>query len=293
MKAKKQEGLKFLVVARSIIRRSDNKILILKRSSKHIYYPERWELPGGRLAGHEDPHSNLTQIIHRETGLITESRSKKFYSYSRLVTEPGKYQGYIYLEIVSEAELIGGKESITKSEHTEYLWVDPGGALNYDLTFESKKSIASYIADNSGVENTNGNSVTLVARALIQDKKGRYLFLKRSSSEEFSNTWELPGGKFESLEILSELIKREVFEETGLAVRIIDEAFYLNSVVSNRGEHKGKTYINIIGKAEIVAGKIELTSEHNDHAWFTKDQIFKIDLAPYLRLPLTEVFLKI
>lgn len=292
MKVKKRENLRFLVVARSLIKKSDGKILILKRGANHIYYPHKWELPGGRLAGHEDPHASISQIIHRETGLITETRSKKFYSYSRLVTEPGKYQGYVYLEIVSEAELIGGKEKVDKAEHLEYVWTEPGSALNYDLTFESKKAIASYLADKAGIENSNNASVVLVARALIEDKKGRYLFLRRSSSEEFSGKWEIPGGKFDSLEILGELIKREVFEETGLAVRVINEAVYLSSVVSNKGENKGKTYINIIGKAEIVAGKIELTDEHDDSKWVTKEEIFKLDLAPYLRLPLTEIFLK-
>jgi len=292
MKVKKKENLKFLVVARSIIKRSDGKILILKRGPKHIYYPQKWELPGGRLAGHEDPHASISQIIHRETGLIAEARSKKFYTYSRLVTEPGKYQGYVYLEIVSEAELIGGKEKIDKAEHLEYVWAEPGSALNYELTFESKKAIASYLADKTGVEDLNNTSVVLVARALIEDKKGRYLFLKRSSNEQFSGTWEIPGGKFDSLEILSELIKREVFEETGLAVRVVNEALYLSSIVSSKGENKGKTYINIIGKAEIVAGKIELTDEHNDYKWIAKKDIFKLNLAPYLRLPLTEIFLK-
>ncbi|MBX4205732.1 NUDIX hydrolase [Candidatus Microgenomates bacterium] len=287
---KKQNNPKFLVVARGIIKRNDGKILLLKRNNKHMYYPNKWELPGGRLAGDTDPHISLGGIIHKECGLITDVRSKKFYSYSRLVSEPSKYQGYVYVEITSEADLIGGTEKVDKTEHSQFVWIDSTAALSYDLTFESKKAIASYVADHSGLQTENG--VVLVARALIKDKKGRFLFLKRSSTESYSQMWELPGGKFDSLEILPELIKREVFEETGLAVRITNEALYLSSQISTKGDHKGSTFINIIGEAEIAAGKVELTTEHNDFGWFTKEQIFKLNLAPYLRIPLTEIFLK-
>ena len=78
----------------------------------------------------------------------------------------------------------------------------------------------------------NEIEVTTLVRGIIQNNKGKILFLKRlSDAKSFPNTWNLPGGKLEifeepndeiivprGYETPSEAFEREIYEETGLIV---------------------------------------------------------------------------
>jgi ADP-ribose pyrophosphatase YjhB (NUDIX family) len=54
--------------------------------------------------------------------------------------------------------------------------------------------------------------------ALIQDEQGRVLLVHRTYSHE--EPWGLPGGWLEGADSLEETVRRELREETGLAVRV-------------------------------------------------------------------------
>lgn len=58
----------FLVGQKAILKRVDNKILILKRSSK-AGNEGTWSLPGGGLDKDEDPFKGIIREIIEETGL--------------------------------------------------------------------------------------------------------------------------------------------------------------------------------------------------------------------------------
>lgn len=61
----------------------------------------------------------------------------------------------------------------------------------------------------------------LAPRALIVDGAGRTLLLQRSAdSRHWPGQWDLPGGKPEQGEDWTAALQREVFEETGLRVRL-------------------------------------------------------------------------
>lgn len=283
---------RFLVVIRSIVVASDGRILLLKRSGEHNYYPYFWELPGGRVLNDAGSHFGLTQIVHRETGLVVDPRARRFFAQNRFVSEKGKYQGCLYVEIAVESELVGGEVCIDPHEHTEYIWVYPDKAFYYNLTLESKKSLAEWFAETKREKEEGLYSVILVGRALITNDAGQYLLIKRSNKVIYPNCWELPGGKFKSLELFSDLLKREVFEETALVIQLTNEIIHFSSFIEREVSPIGSTYVNIISEAKIIAGKLRLSDEHVDFGWFTSEQMFSLDLVSYLRLPLTELFLK-
>ena len=56
--------------------------------------------------------------------------------------------------------------------------------------------------------------ITPAVRAVIQDDKGRVLFVKRTDS----GNWGMPAGALELDESVTDALKREVYEETGLEV---------------------------------------------------------------------------
>jgi hypothetical protein len=61
----------------------------------------------------------------------------------------------------------------------------------------------------------------------------------------------------------------------------------------NQGKYTGFTFINLVSSAHITSGKIRLSEEHEAFGWFSKSEIFNLNLAPHIHLPLTEIFLKV
>lgn len=291
--AKKQKVPSYLVVSRAIVNGGDGKILLLQRSKNHTYYPLKWELPGTRFNANEDIIQSIERGVNQEANLIIEISSHRYYCQSRFVTN-GKYADLTYLEITAEAKYLAGEVKISP-DHQNFAWVKLTDVFGYDLTGESKRSLTQYISDEKS-ERANLESrlpVLVAARALIKNSSGRYLLLKRSKNDSFGSQWDLPGGKLSSLEVLNELLKREVFEETSLVIKIDQPALYINSSVMNQGKYTGFTFINLVSSAHITSGKIKLSEEHETFGWFSKSEMFNLTLAPHIRLPLTEIFLKV
>ena len=106
-------------VAKIVLVREDDKILILKRARKLITEKSLWEwdLPGG----HAETDENLADTIVREvweelslslgevTEIYTEEETTFFVSY--------EWEGKIMLS----------------NEHEEYLWIDPKDVDNYNV----------------------------------------------------------------------------------------------------------------------------------------------------------------
>lgn len=293
-----KEGNKILVVTRCIIKDSSNRILILKRGSKDIRNPHKWELPGGKLEKDENIEIAIEREINEEINLIVNVFPKRFYCHSSvLLQEQSKYKDFTYIVLTATASYIGGKVKISE-EHTSYEWVDQRSIFDYNLALDSKRALTSYINDmgHQDQETSEGKlPIWLIARALIKNKEEKYLLLRRSKKESYAQEWEIPGGKLKSLETLNENLKREVFEETGFIIEVEGPPVNISSSISSADEspYKGYTYINITHKAHVVAGSAKLSGEHDTYSWFTKDELFKLNLVPYLRMPLTEILLKI
>lgn len=291
---KRSGGQKYLIVFRCIISDFDGRILLVRRSGKRNYNPGKWELPGGKLEPGVDVGDSIETIVDRETGLVVDPTSRRYFYQSRSVSEPGKYQGCTYIEIVGEARYLGGDVSVG-GDIVRYEWVQLSSVLSYNLSLESKKSLARYVSEVTEAQKAEGPGripVVLAAKALIRDTRGRYLFLQRSRENSSPLKWELPGGKLNSFEVLGELLRREVFEETSLIIKIEKPAIYINSHVVSEGKYKGHTFIEIVSEASLSAGRVEISSEHEAFRWVLAKDIFNLDLVDTSKMPLTEIFLK-
>ncbi len=287
---------KILVVARCIIRDANNNILLIKRGSKNQHNPNKWELPGGKIERGEDLQDLIEREIVEETNLTVTLTSNNYYCHSQVLTkiQTQKYIGYTYLVLTAVADYVGGRVRVS-DEESKFEWVSNKSVLEYDLTLEGKKALTSYIKEvspRSKKEDTGKLPVWLVARALIKNKNGKYLLLRRSKIKAYAKEWELPGGKLKPLETLSFNLTREVFEETGLVIIVNTSPIHVSSLIQNEGDFTGYTYVNLMNEAVVKAGRITLSSEHDKFGWFSKDEIFKLNLTPYIKLPLTEVLLK-
>ncbi|HUV42893.1 MAG TPA: NUDIX domain-containing protein [Patescibacteria group bacterium] len=284
------ENNKTLTTVRALILNESNKIILLKRSPSRLYNKNKWELPGGKIIKRLTLNDAIEQKVYEEAKIVIRVTSDNYFCQSRIVTEKGKYSDFVYLEITTSADFISGTVKINQKEHSDFQWINIFQAQELDLSHESNKAISNYIF-NKYIEPKKQKKLEIVGRALIKHKN-KYLVLKRSVKSLFPGTWELPGGKLDSFELLNESLKREVFEETGLLIDIKKPALQISSRISTEITYEGITFIIVINEASIRSGKIRLSKEHDDYKWVTQREILKLNLTPSIKLPLNEIFLK-
>src|SRR4030042_4348672 len=280
---------KTLTTVRALILNESNKIILLKRNPSRLYNKNKWELPGGKMIKRSTLNDAIEQKVYEETKIIIRVTSDNYFCQSRIVTEKGKYNDFVCLEITPLADFISGTVKINQKEHSDFQWINLFQAQELDLSHESNKAISNYIF-NKYIEPKKQKKLEIVGRALIKHKN-KYLVLERSAKSLFPGTWELPGGKLDSFELLNESLKREVFEETGLLIDIKKRDLQIRNRISTEITYEGITFIIVINEASIRSGKIRLSEEHDDYKWVTKREILKLNLTPSIKLPLNEIFL--
>lgn len=106
-------------------------------------------------------------------------------------------------------------------------------------------------------------------KALIT-KQDTYLFLRRSA--DFTSgpqDWDIPGGRIEPEEALSDALARETKEETGLSLDTIDKLLAAQDIfVPSKELH----VVRLTYHAS-ATGDVTISDEHSEHAWMTKQQI--------------------
>lgn len=97
----------------------------------------------------------------------------------------------------------------------------------------------------------------------------KVLILKRALKTNFGGgNWEFPGGKLEFGEELTEGLKREIMEETGLTVKI-KKILYATSFRIQ--ENKQVIIINYLCQSD--TNKVELSDEHTEYMWADKKDL--------------------
>lgn len=108
-----------------------------------------------------------------------------------------------------------------------------------------------------------------VVGAAIRDK-GRILVAQRSERMSQPLKWEFVGGKVEKGETHGEALAREVYEELGIEIRILDY------VASGSSQAEGKKINLHVYEAEIIKGIPKIT-EHVRLCWVPASQLDSLD----------------
>ena len=126
------------------------------------------------------------------------------------------------------------------------------------------------------------NSVVPSVVAFVQNDAGQILMIQRSDN----GRWALPGGGHDLGEFISETVVREVWEETGIKVEVIDvSGIYTDPghvLVYDDGE--ARQQFSICFRAHLLGGEIRTSDETTQVRWIAPADLSKIDIHPTMRL---------
>jgi 8-oxo-dGTP diphosphatase len=100
------------------------------------------------------------------------------------------------------------------------------------------------------------------AMALIQDDQGRVLVLEHTYRREVP--WGLPGGWLKHAESPEAGLAREVFEETGLRVRV-------DGLLA--ADFWGSSQLDLMYRCTVQSGSYQSSDETAQHRWVSVDQL--------------------
>lgn len=117
--------------------------------------------------------------------------------------------------------------------------------------------------------------------ALIENDDGKILMIKNPV-----RGWEIPGGQVEVGETLTEALKREIKEESGIDIEIGN----LTSVHSNIGigvQYDGvnpiPTIVNFGFTAKALSGKLTTSEESLEVCWFERGKVLDLIYEEFIR----------
>jgi 8-oxo-dGTP diphosphatase len=124
-----------------------------------------------------------------------------------------------------------------------------------------------------------------VGGVVIQD--GRALLIRRGT-EPLKGEWSIPGGMLEIGETLLAGVERELLEETGLTVRVIEliEIFErishaeIPGVVREVGARPQYHFVIVDYLCEVMGGAPIAGSDVTDLAFATEDELSRFNLTP-------------
>jgi len=118
--------------------------------------------------------------------------------------------------------------------------------------------------------------IRLGCSAAIFDGQGRVLLTKRKDNGQ----WCLPSGGMEPGESAAEGCEREVFEETGLSVRVkrLVGVYSHPDQLTVYSETDKFQIVALHFETEVTGGELGLSDETSDFGYFTLDEAEKLEL---------------
>ncbi|MGW0166310.1 NUDIX domain-containing protein [Streptomyces sp. NPDC003343] len=126
------------------------------------------------------------------------------------------------------------------------------------------------------------NSVVPSVVALVQNAAGDVLMIRRSDN----GRWALPGGGHDVGESISDTVVREVWEETGIKVEVLDvSGIYTDpGHVMKYDDGEVRQQFSICFRARPMGGETRTSSETTEVRWITPADLSALDIHPTMRL---------
>lgn len=123
---------------------------------------------------------------------------------------------------------------------------------------------------------------------IINPEDKKILLIKHKKNRK----WTQPGGHIEYDETPEEAALREVYEETGLKVKLLGDRFpreedYIRPLGIQKNRHSnGETHVDIIYAAIPNHSTEEILNEEesDDIGWFSREELDSIDVFPDIKI---------
>lgn len=118
----------------------------------------------------------------------------------------------------------------------------------------------------------------ICVKGIITRSDGKILVLKRSAQDDHApSIWETVGGAMDTEETPQTALEREIKEETGLTVAVLNP-FNVFTIKKDTGESK----VGITFLCNYISGEVMLSEEHEEYRWIHPDEFATMKSAPSL-----------
>ena len=114
-------------------------------------------------------------------------------------------------------------------------------------------------------------------KVLLKNTEGKYLLMRRAIDpsaiqKTFQGKWDIPGGRINPGTTLMENLAREVKEETGLVMTTEPVLVAAQDIM--KWTDRQVVRLTYTGEAD---GKAHLSEEHTEYAWYSLEEIKRLD----------------
>jgi 8-oxo-dGTP diphosphatase len=108
--------------------------------------------------------------------------------------------------------------------------------------------------------------------------KGQTLLIRRGNAP-LEGQWSIPGGMLELGESIIEGVRRELAEETGIEVRVLELIEVFERVIPGDGGRTRYHFVILDYLCEMVSGEAKAASDVTDVAWASEEELEKYELT--------------
>jgi ADP-ribose pyrophosphatase YjhB (NUDIX family) len=293
------------VGAYGICRDADGRVL-LARNSALSEFPGQWTLPGGGVEQGEHPDDAVVREFGEETGLSVRIDALRAVTADVLRLPAGPLEHTDRL--VYDVSVVGGSLRAETGGTTDLVeWVPPADLVALPLMPFTATQLG--LADPPpAATSSEPNSSEPLARpervqrfgayAAATDPDRRILLTLISEDYPGAGLWHVPGGGTDHGETPEQALHRELYEETSQHGRVTGllgvSHRYDPTALGPEGQPIDWHTVRVLFRVEVdVPTEAEVTEEAGGStaraAWFTRDEIDKLDLTELARAAVEEI----
>lgn len=140
-----------VILRNSHVSQADTQILLLKRSAHERYYPNVFEMPGGKVDPAESLRAAVIREVNEESGLVVSGIVKSLAPFNYTTTKTAKNPATeneesisLYVQQFSYVVTIHGDGSelrVNQKEHSEGSWFGASDLADVSMTNEMRNIV--------------------------------------------------------------------------------------------------------------------------------------------------------
>ena len=118
-----------------------------------------------------------------------------------------------------------------------------------------------------------------VGALIVKDNK---ILLVKRANEPNKGKWSIPGGVVKLGESLTDALKREIMEETGLEIKVSDVVCVSEEIIKDENKIKFH-YVIIDFIAEVTGGELKVGSDALEARWVGFNELDSLEIVEFVK----------